>query len=641
MYRLAIPGGFAVTPDLVHLIVSQPETAELVFFDTLTEKETDRLEMDFQPNAMALRDDSLFVTAKGASSVYELSLKTKKVKNDFSIPADGISRIAAHPKKPLLFVSTLNFEVYGIDTSSGKSFKTSAMGDHLAVSPDGQSLYTGMQPRSSNGVLLIDETPDGKIRFLFDRWGIRSTLARYKISGQKLSLASSQANATVNGWMMHLSPDGKRLMITGGGGWRPPAEAGAGGGYVTAIFNAENLSAKLGQGPHAEAVVYHPVLDFAAAAGAGHNLVLFNGKSFKERETIKFSQGGGGGREVLAFVGKGTKVALFNGANPAVNTEGLHFFEIDLTKEERARLVKEYGELPARVESVADAERPEKPEPSQKTEPEEATAPDARPDEPEDAKPAAKSKKAGGAGKKPTEVAAGFNDAKGINSNGKKSSPYALGGPNFQAGAGEPGWESNWAVNEKVKYQKDVVQEGDGALFLSNASNTNRKLAIPYTGQVRLEQYVQIPENGDLKVYCDQKQDNTAAMWLATDGKFWVINGTGMQGSPQPPIDTQIACVPGQWYKVTVDIDFKSRTWTFAVDDARYEHAPLQFRGQSEFIQEISLLSEKPGGAYIDAITISSTGDAGTKKEPPTKKEPMAKKEPAAKKGSPKKSKPN
>lgn len=599
MYRMPIPGGFAVTPDLVQLIVSQPSAAELVYFDTLTEKEIRRVEMEFQPGAMALRDESLFVIGNGSSVIYEVAWKTGKVRKEFTIPGDGISRIAVHPKRPLVFVSTTNLEVFAVDVTTGKSHKTKASGDHLAVSPDGVSLFTGMQPRSSDGVLLITETPDGSIHFIYDRWGIRAALAKYKIKDFDLDLTSSQPNASVNGYLMHLSPDGKRLMMTGGGGWRPPAEGGAGGGYVTAIFDTNNLSSKLGQAPHAEAVVYHPVLNFAAGCGFGHNLVLFDGKSFKEKQTIVFSEGGRGGHELLAFVGKGTKVALYNGANPKAPTEGLHFFDIDLSKEERTQLTKAYGKLPLPLEASPKKPLAQKPKVEKPT---------------KNASKTAASKEAPAAsgtspdGSRILEAKAGFNDADGINSNGRKNSPYAFGVKGFQQGNGEAGWDTPWSPNDNLSFQAEVVAEGDGALFLRGTANTGRKLSAAYKNLVRVEQSVRLPPDGDLKVYISQDENATAAMWFAGEGKFVVLDGVGEQYGSHKKLDTRIKCEADKWYHVVVDVDLSSKTWTFSVDGTKFDKT-LHFRGRAEVVQAIGLLSEKPAGAYVDAIQISDLSD--------------------------------
>src|SRR5262249_3557221 len=56
-----------------------------------------------------------------------------------------------------------------------------------------------------------------------------------------------------------------------------------------------------------------------------------------------------------------------------------------------------------------------------------------------------------------TFAAAGFNDAKGINSDSTPNSPYALGQSNRPGGRGEPGWEGPWQASDKVTYQKEIV----------------------------------------------------------------------------------------------------------------------------------------------------------------------------------------
>src|SRR5437867_4247626 len=52
------------------LIVSVPEKAELVYYDTLTEKEVKRVEVEFQPSALARQGDLLFAARKGAATIF-------------------------------------------------------------------------------------------------------------------------------------------------------------------------------------------------------------------------------------------------------------------------------------------------------------------------------------------------------------------------------------------------------------------------------------------------------------------------------------------------------------------------------------------------------------------------------------------
>lgn len=612
MYRMGIPGGFAITPDLVGLIVSQPESVELVYFNTLTEKEVKRVEMDFKPGALAIKEKTLFAAGKGSSVVYQLELNSAKVQREFEIPGDAISRIAVHPTKPLLFASTASFQIFAVDTASGKVTKTAAAGEQLAISPEGDFLVAAMQPPLDDGKLVTTETPDGKIRFLWDDWGARATIAKYKIAGSELKLESSQNNAAVNGYVMHLTPDGKRVMMTGGGGWRPPAGGGTGGGYVTAIFSTSNLQTMLGQAIAADAIIFHPALNLAATNQGGRDIVVINGKSFKERQKIAIAAGAGGGTALFAFVGKGTKVAIYNGANPAATKEGLHFFDLELTAEERELLTKAYGKLPEPLAAEEIASKPEEPQPATpgKARPEvtkvtktpDKTRPRAEP------KPEANARTASSGVKKPAgpvEVLAGFNDAKGINANSKRFSPYPLGVSGQQPGEGEPGWAGAWKVDDKITYQKDVVQEGDGAMFIIGTMVAVRQLAVPLKDKVEVEQYVRLPPGGDVKAYVGKDEGATGPMWMAFDGKFYVIDGNGEQFAQQNSIAADVPCEPDTWYKITLKIDVPSRTYEMLIDDKKVEHPPFKFRGRPDAIAELRYLTEKPEGVYIDALRVS------------------------------------
>src|SRR5262249_44953202 len=72
MLPLPAPGGWVMMPDGVTLIVSQSEKGQLVYFDTVAEQETKRIDVDFKPGAMAVQGNTLYVGAKGASMVHAL-----------------------------------------------------------------------------------------------------------------------------------------------------------------------------------------------------------------------------------------------------------------------------------------------------------------------------------------------------------------------------------------------------------------------------------------------------------------------------------------------------------------------------------------------------------------------------------------
>src|SRR5260370_37371232 len=63
-------------------------------------------------------------------------------------------------------------------------------------------------------------------------------------------------------------------------------------------------------------------------------------------------------------------------------------------------------------------------------------------------------------------ASSGFNDARGMNGNPIPGSPFPLDVPNREGGLGEPGWKGPWSANADAVYQRKVVFEGDGALYL-------------------------------------------------------------------------------------------------------------------------------------------------------------------------------
>src|SRR5262249_21219975 len=136
---------------------------------------------------------------------------------------------------------------------------------------------------------------------------------------------------------MTMTPDGKRIFMTGGGGWRPPVEGGSGGGYFSAVFDTGNLQTMVGQAPGGP-FAFHPVLNMGVAAFGGRELGTFNAKSFVQGQKILLG-GGNGGPSFLTIGGKGTRAVLFlNGA--------LYIIPLELKAEDRATLAKEHGKLP-------------------------------------------------------------------------------------------------------------------------------------------------------------------------------------------------------------------------------------------------------------------------------------------------------
>jgi hypothetical protein len=220
-------------------------------------------------------------------------------------------------------------------------------------------------------------------------------------------------------------------------------------------------------------------------------------------------------------------------------------------------------------------------------------------------------------------ASAGFNDARGMNSNPVPGSPYPLDTPNREGGAGEPGWAGPWndgtrPAHPAATFQTKVVFEGDGALYLTGAANVGpnygRQLARAQTGRFQVEYYLQVPAGSSCGGYVWQHPrgaDFSGPNWGARDGKFSVSTPDG-HGS-LAGLDTGFKCVPGRWYKVTLRIDVPKHTWEFFVDDRRFEAPqPLRFRGKVEYLDYINFLVE--GGVYIDALRVTRLPGAEKKR---------------------------
>ncbi len=156
-FTLSLTGAIVIGPDHQTLIVSVPTEGKLVYFDTVAEKQLKQIDVDFQPNLLAIQGKLLFVSAKGTSTIHVLEWDTAKIVRGINVPGEPLISMGCHPEKGLLYAVNLQNEMFSIDPQSGVATKTSGKGQLLAFDPsDSQVFYTGIQ-KAINEVLVFQD----------------------------------------------------------------------------------------------------------------------------------------------------------------------------------------------------------------------------------------------------------------------------------------------------------------------------------------------------------------------------------------------------------------------------------------------------------------------------------------------------
>jgi hypothetical protein len=346
------PGGWVMLPDNVTLIAALPTQAQLVYIDTLGCKETKRVDLDFKPSFLAFQGDNLFAATEGGAAVHVLDLKTGKAKKEVRVSNAPLAALACHPEKGLVYASNNQRRIVAFDPDSGKVTDTGREGVFLAVDPaGGDAVFAGIQGQIRDTIEFRD-LGGGRVSIRSGTTGDRALLIRYAVKGGGLVPAGANPNAAVNGRVLRVSPDGKKVCIAGGGGNRPPAGGAIGGGgkgYGVALFSTGDVNAMLGEaecGSYPENLAFHPVLDLGVVeqASLGGRFHLFDTKSFVERGIIELASGEGPAKErkaqLLTFGGKGTRLVYHD-----VRGSGsyLRLIPLPLTDKDKAALEAAYG----------------------------------------------------------------------------------------------------------------------------------------------------------------------------------------------------------------------------------------------------------------------------------------------------------
>ncbi len=278
-------GGFAVSPDNTTLAVSLTSKTEVVFYDTMTGKETKRVSVEFQPTQMAWAGKVIFAAQKSSGVIHILDATSGKelAKGNAGGPVRNLIAV-----KDLCFASTSDRQVYAID-AKGTSTKTDAQGTFIAADPKGAFLCAAIDGRATTDI------------------------TKYTISGTKLTRGEtfrSLGASLINVQGLQITPDGAAFGVVAGGGW---ADKDRKRHYSVPLYSTEDMKSQVGEletGAYPCGFAIHPSqpLVFACTGKEGS---VFNAKSYAPIEKISSPREtpGAGSPSVLAFVAKGTKLA--------------------------------------------------------------------------------------------------------------------------------------------------------------------------------------------------------------------------------------------------------------------------------------------------------------------------------------------
>ena len=334
-------GDLVVLPDAKTLVVSVPSAAQLVYYDTVNKTELKKVDEDFQPAAMAVQGDKLFVVNKGTATIEVVEAATGKAVKEIKVSgSDPIEYLACHPSKGLLYAATKAQDVYSIDPEAGKATKTAATGETIGVDPpNGDFVYTGIFSATKDRI-IAQEVGGHSVNFHLVRGHNTTPLLKYKVDGADLKLVAANQNAGSGGPWFSVSRDGKYIAMSGPYRTNPAILD-----MNIMVFETSDLTTPAGTLDHSffpRAIAFHPQLDLVATIEANGPAYVFNAKSHAKKETFNLPGPftfpakvifGGEGRKLISAVGM-----VQNGRQDA--TVAITFHDLNLTDDQKEQLKK-------------------------------------------------------------------------------------------------------------------------------------------------------------------------------------------------------------------------------------------------------------------------------------------------------------
>ncbi|MCE9567695.1 MAG: hypothetical protein K8U57_37315 [Planctomycetes bacterium] len=343
-FQVPTMGDMVVLPDGKTLVVSVPSAGQLLFYDTVAKKELKKVDVDFQPVAMALQGSKLFVVNKGTATIHVVDSVSGKSTKEIKIEkSDPVQKLACSRTKGLLYATTEALDVYSIDPETGKATKTKAVGQEIVIDPSGEKfIYTSVFSSTKDRV-IVQELPGNKVSIQLAKGKYANLLMKYEIDGTDLKPVAANQNAGSGGSAFSVSRDGKRIAMSGP--YRGPNVKGL--AFDITAFETSDLTTSAGVLEHSffpRAIAYHPQLDIVATIMDGNpkKAHVFNAKSNTKKESFDVPNLSAFPFK-LTFAGEGTKLVSAVGmlkTGPQDIAVAITLHDLTLTDDQKEQLKK-------------------------------------------------------------------------------------------------------------------------------------------------------------------------------------------------------------------------------------------------------------------------------------------------------------